>query len=460
MSTDGSKDPQAIHRLAKLMLDRGSAASTAEAEAKLHGLRVQFQIDEEEAVAYEQQVTLLTAVALARRVFLGGVFVSGKLDVEVVVPLHAGKTLGEAVTELGATVGGVADDSALVYIGGPARPRSSGFAIRTACAGWRGGIAPAHSTDDVVGSGAMPFAAVLAAALAINETFLAVSGEMPAAGKRSVGLSLWAPEGDNWILDDGAPALSLLPSKLWLIGLGHLGQAYLWGLGMLPYRDPADLELLLQDLDRTTASTWSTSMLTPPPNGNEPTPIGVRKTRLMAQWAERRGFATTICERRFDANTRRLDHEPAVALSGVDNPAARRALDKVGFDFVVSAGLGSGHTDFRTMRIHTLPGERQADEIWPEIVVMPAGFPSAYDRMLESGELDECGAALLAGVAVGAPFVGAIAAALAISEVLRLLHGGAVNRLIDLDLSSLEHKIVLPQKRSFADLNTGFTSCA
>jgi len=39
----------------------------------------------------------------------------------------------------------------------------------------------------------------------------------------------------RWIdADPSEPALSLLPSQLWLIGLGHFGQAYLWALGLLP----------------------------------------------------------------------------------------------------------------------------------------------------------------------------------------------------------------------------------
>src|SRR3712207_8593817 len=49
---------------------------------------------------------------------------------------------------------------------------------------------------------------------------------------------------------------------------------------------------------------------------------------------------------------------------------------------------------------------------------------------------DLCGMTLLAGRAVGAPFVGAAAATLALAEVLRLLHGGPVHQLIDLDLLS------------------------
>jgi hypothetical protein len=51
---------------------------------------------------------------------------------------------------------------------------------------------------------------------------------------------------------------------------------------------------------------------------------------------------------------------------------------------------------------------------------------------------------LLAGKAVGAPFVGAVAATLVLAEVLRLLHGGTLHRLVD-----LAYLRVVPQLRIF-----------
>jgi len=449
--------PQSIHRLAKLMLDRGDVQNVEEAESRLSDLSIQFHIDEEQAHTYEQQAMLLTAVACARRVFLGGVFVSGTVDVPLVVPMSVGAMLGEAVHELGASTQVYENTVPIVYVGGQARPRAARIAVRTVCIGWRGGILPAHSAVETPSSPAMPLAAALAGALAVNEAFLAVNGSAPTAGMRSIGLSLWAPSAEEWLEDDGAPDLEYLPNKLWVIGLGHLGQAYLWNLGLLPYADPSQLELLLQDFDLTSASTWSTSILTAPPDEKKPTLVGIRKTRLMATWAERRGFTTTICERRFCANTHREDFEPAVALCGVDNPAARRVLDNVGFEFVVSAGLGSGYEDFRTLRIHTLPAQREAADIWPAadstLNVQPG---PTYEAMMAAGTIDRCGAALLAGVAVGSPFVGVAASALAIAEVLRLLHGGELNSVIDLDLGNLDQKAVVPQMVDLTHLNPGF----
>lgn len=212
------------------------------------------------------------------------------------------------------------------------------------------------------------------------------------------------------------------------------------------------MDLVLQDVDEITDSTESTSILT------NTAMTGAKKTRTMAAWAERRGFRATIQERMFAADFKRQAQEPAIALCGLDNAVGRRALDQVGFDMIVEAGLGRGHRDFRTMRLHTLPGSRPTAEMWKRVATAETVEDRpAYGKLVAEGELDRCGMTLLAGKAVGAPFVGAVAAALALSEVLRLLHGGPVYRLIDLDLLSVEHRIVLENENTFSSLNPGYT---
>ena len=443
-----------LHRLVKQAIDSGEAASVEEAQALFRRYRVTFLIRPDEVSRADHQAALLTGVALARRVFLGGVTVEGALDVPLAVPLPLGATVRHAVLALGGRIQGpAAHDRPLVSIGGERQARGSEFHVRTTFAGWRGGIVPADATG-VPGDGeAMPLAAMLAAALAVNEAFLFARRETGAAGRRAVGFSLWRPDRRiDWRGDPGEePALSLLPERLWLLGLGHLGQAYLWALGLLPYADPCALSLVLQDVDVVTPSTESTSILT------DAKLVGHKKTRAMAAWAERRGFTTAIHERLFDDTFRRQETEPAVALCGLDNTLGRRALDQAGFEFVVEAGLGRGYQDFRTMRLHTLPGARSAAEIWK---LPPPGEPNvdrpAYQKFLEEGALDRCGVTLLAGKAVGAPFVGAVAACLAISEVLRLLNGGTLYQLVDLNLQSVEHRVVVEQQRDFSSLNPGF----
>jgi hypothetical protein len=176
---------------------------------------------------------------------------------------------------------------------------------------------------------------------------------------------------------------------------------------------------------------------------------------------EHRGFGSTIHERLFDASFTRQDSEPAVALCGIDNALGRRALDQVGFRLVIEAGLGRGYRDFRSIRIHTLPGPRPASELWSgagpvEEVVDRA----AYQKLVGDRDLDRCGATVLAGKGVGAPFVGAVAGCLVISEVLRLLHGGPLHHVIDLDLQSIEHRSTVVRPDDFADFNPGYLPAA
>lgn len=109
------------------------------------------------------------------------------------------------------------------------------------------------------------------------------------------------------------------------------------------------------------------------------------------------------------------------------------------------------------MRLHTLPGPRPASAIWnnpdpSENVEMRPG----YQELLSSGELDRCGVTLLAGKAVGAPFVGAVASCLALSEILRLLHGGIMHELLDLDLQAVDYRAAVPHPNDFSHLNPGY----
>jgi hypothetical protein len=442
-----------IHRLVKQAIDSGAATSLDEAEALFRGYRLAVEFHPTGVADPVQQATLLTIVALGQRVFLGGVEVTGPLEAPVVLAMPLGCTLADAVQALGGKLNGKGGSTPTIVVGGGAGKRREAFCVRTAAEGWRGGILPIHSELHPARSKAMPLSGMLAAALAVNEAFLHVNGGAPVAGRRVLGLSLWQPSSDVDGLqpDETEPLLTYLPSRLWLVGLGHLGQAYLWALGLLPYRNPAEVGLVLQDIDTITKSTESTSILT------NPAMVGEKKTRAMAAWAERRGFSTSIHERVFAADFKRQADEPALALCGLDNGPSRRALDQVGFDLVVEAGLGRGHHDFRTMRLHTLPSRRAAADIWKETPEREkVEDRPAYTKLVSEGVLDRCGMTLLAGKAVGAPFVGSIAATLAVSEVLRLLHGGSVHQLVDVDLLSLDQRQTVRNPGDFSAFNPGF----
>jgi len=283
-------------------------------------------------------------------------------------------------------------------------------------------------------------APAFAAAACTSEVFMFHAGDPPMAGRRTAGMSLWRPTADWLAEDDTEVPLAFLPSRLWLIGLGNLGQAYLWLLACLPYRDPNDLDLMLQDYDRITPSNDSTSVLTCRRM------IGRMKTRAVAEWLEEKGCRVLLEERRFGNWTRRAPHEPAVALCGVDNALARASLEQAGFGLVVESGLGSGPQAFRNFSLHTFPSSFTAAQLWakdttidgPDVLTLPAYQASKHPR------LDECGLAQLASRTVGVPFVGLTAGAFAIAELLRRLHGGPALELVSGSVAMLEDVEISP----------------
>jgi len=253
------------------------------------------------------------------------------------------------------------------------------------------------------------------------------------AGKRAAGVSLWDP-GREWLkVDDTEPLLTFLPSRLWMMGLGNLGQSCLWLLAALPYGTEFDVQLVLQDFDRIAPSNESTSVLT------GATLVGELKTRAMARWLEQRRFRTTIVEQRFGEWTQRSNFEPGIAVCGVDNPEARRSLECAGFGLVVESGLGSGPQACKNFSLHTFPSSLNAAELWHHESTSDADAPTmaAYESS-KHPELDQCGLAQLASRSVGIPFVSTMAGAFVLSEILRRLHGGRAFELVSGSLSSLD----------------------
>lgn len=435
-------DADSMHRLAKLALDAGEVTTPEAALALFQQYRVRIHLGAGWADTLAGQSCFVTALGTASRAFLGGVEVDGDLTPVLSVPLFAGQPAAQVVRALGGTLLNApsAHLPSLLIGSGPITP-SAAFAIRPTWDGWCAQIAPVDSSHHLVMGDDNSLAGVCAGAMAVSEAFSHVRGDSLEAGHRRIGLSLWNPLaiGDWQSTECHGPRLAYLPNDLWLVGLGHLGQAYAWVLGMLPYPQDLRPRLILQDVDRVTTSNLSTCLL-----------VGVddlkaRKTRVVARKLEAIGFDIDLVERRFGAQHSLQSGEPAVALFGVDNISARRDLDTAAFALVVEAGLGSGYRDFRSMRMHTLPGPRPASELWPA----PAGsqgaaeLNQAYQQLAhDSGDL--CGVTMLATKAVATPFVGVFAASLVIAELMRPLHGGGIHASLDLQLHSLPHRLGAP----------------
>lgn len=419
--------PDTLHRTAKAFADRGEVSIEA-AYDRLAALRLAVHIGPAAARTRAGQATLLTAVNAADRCLLGGVFVSGALDVPLSFPVPHATTLADAAQRLGARTGAPPDGTPAFIIGETSPDVDTDLVLAASVSGWNGGVLPDAASVEPT---ATPIAGVAAGAIAVSEVFQHLAGFSVLAARRPAGVALWAP-GTPWQRAESGPDLDVLPQSLWIVGLGHLGQAYLWTLSCLPYADPSTVSLTLQDDDRATNANRSTSPLTFQAD------IGRRKTRIAADWMEACGMETRLIERRLDAATRAQPTDPQLALFGVDSAGARSLLDDVGFNRVVDAGLGSGDDDFLDFQLNGFPGPDRARDVWADAPV-PAlpderQLRGAYRDLAEDRRrrgLDACGVVQMAGAAVGASFVGLTTSALVVAETIRLTMGEPGYAVID-----------------------------
>jgi hypothetical protein len=427
-----------MHRLAKMALDAGEVTSPEEAIALFSRYRLRIHLGHGWANTLAGQACFLTALNTAVRAFLGGVEVYGDLGLTLEVPLYQGRSARSVAEELGApVVTNAATELPTLVLGAAPDGPPPAFCVQLSWDHWRFAIAPVSVGGGLTCTDDNPLAGIGAAALGVNEAFMHVRGDLAEAGHRSVGMSLWNPLAVTDWRDEAhkGSELAYLPKSLWLVGLGHLGQAYAWTLGMLPYPADGRPHVVVQDFDRAAKSNLSTCLLLWAADLRKP------KVRAVASRLEAAGFTTALVERRFGPGHRVMGDEPTTALFGVDNVAARRDLDTAEFAMVVETGLGSGYRDFRNIRLHTFPGPRQPSQIWTaESTTQAATELNDTYKKLADERKDICGMTLLASRAVATPFVGALAAVLALAEVMRPLHGGLVYAALDVQLKSLRHR--------------------
>ena len=431
-------DSDNLHRTVKLQMDEGRAASPEEAQSMAESYVLQIEAGAGLRDSITRQAALLTAVNAGRRAFLGGVRVRVREDAPMSAGWAAGQSAAAAVRSFGGTIADSLDERyPTLVVGNEPAPPPGSITARLTWDGWRGGLA--RLPDERLPEAAeFPLSGVLAAALGVSEAFQHVHYGFADAGLRPSGLSLWLPGADWRSAEAQGPPCLYLPSRLWLVGLGHLGQAYAWTLGLLPFEETSDVTLMLQDYDTVTQANTSTGMLT------DDAAVARKKTRVVAERLERLGFRTSITERVFGENTMRLPSEPGLALAGVDQRATRRFLGNAGFGSVIDAALGGRKDNYLDMTIRSFPSSMSTGAAWPELppenAEELAGQPAYRDieRRLAAeagiGEDVRCGVVAVAGRAVAAAFVGCAAAAFVLSEAMRALHAGPSYEALDFSL--------------------------
>lgn len=404
-------------RLAQLLMAHDPGTYADDARARLESGRLIITTNEPGAAW--AQAALFAIAALGVRMFRGGTFISGISACPVQVGPSRGASMRRTLIYLGCRETGLPDQAFRIHVG--TRPPGP-VNLYVLADGWRGVASPQpieRGEDGNVISG------VMAGALAVSEAFRSAILDDLLACRRPLHLSAWDPANPF-----AGSALKRLPKALWQIGLGNLGQAVLFVLGLLPYSDRGDAHFYFQDYDTAGEENRMIQILT------EPQWMNRKKVRSAATYAEGLGFETSIIENRLHAKTFRDDTDPAIALVGVDNVIARRLCADGRFPLVVDAGLGKTAEEIFDIRLLSFPGRRSVDAAWP----VPTGAAEVQElnpglaRLVDEKRLTQCGAITLAGTSLGVPSTALIAACLQVGQVCRALETGSLCDFVDVTL--------------------------
>ena len=426
-------------RITKVLTDSNRAGSFPEAEARLNKVRIEVIVGNDQLTTHAGQAATLTAVATARKCF-GRVMLVAPNDSAMTHPLPIGDTLLRVARNLGARISQTPSGRATHSIRIGAVLRTDGWNLRCWWDRWLSG-ARTHDSEPL-GDSRLALSGVFSGAIAVRQVFACVLAghNIP---ERDVSVSLWTPWQPANSSEIG-PENFDMPDKLWLLGLGHLGQAYVWNLCFLSTH--GQRLAVLQDDQEVSEENEATSLLVLP-GGNE---IGVRKARVATPWLESCGWKTELIERRHMGDISLVSDDPPYLLSGVDRIKPRLTLAKHGFPYMVDAGIGHGAADFEGIQFRTVANGKPSDGLWEsdsdvdtERSAQRLLERSAY-RELEK-QIGTCGRVpfLEAGVAV--PFVGAAAGAITVAQTIRLASLESVPEFLQMQLGA-------PEMTTFASL--------
>ncbi len=114
------------------------------------------------------------------------------------------------------------------------------------------------------------------------------------------------------------------------------------------------------------------------------------------------------------------------------------------------------------MVLHTFPSQLSPAMLFaarqPSQGELPELYSSEIDDLVAAGASRaeaECGMAEIAGISVAASFVGGVAGALVVADVLRSLHGGREIAILQLDLRT-PNELAVVDNRAADGANPGF----
>jgi molybdopterin/thiamine biosynthesis adenylyltransferase len=379
-----------------------------------------------------EQIAFITAVNIAKRVFRGGV---NCILPEIVPNLLVLKSdsFKDLVFQYGGTLTTDAPDKNEVKLLFGVECYDENC-LEVVAEGWRGGVNFYDQERVIFANKDNPVSLgpVAAASLACYFVFCKIFKLTDSDLFINTGVSLWnINSGTEWYNDtkDGPRNINM-PRKIWALGLGHLGQAYLWTVGLMLFSDPSQVLFLLQDDDTVENENIGSQVLCKDSN------IGFPKTRACLKFLEDLNFKTRIVEKRFlpgNSEEEWIKKFPFL-LNGVDNAQTRRNINKNYHKLFLDGATNGNSALFDSFTLKNVSYiEKGPDIIWPtsetDEVVLHKNLYERYEKA------NKCG--ILTNIGVSVPFVGLFGATFVIAELLRSLNQGTIYSIVSFRMSDL-----------------------
>ncbi len=376
------------------------------------------------------QIAFITTINISVRVFKGTVCIQMPDDTPNLLPFKQ-KSFNKLVKSFGAQKKSPGKKDLKILFGIECYDNNC---IESISSGWRGGINFYNQKRVVLNDSQskIPLGAILSASLATFYAFCKHFELIDNIKLMNTGLSLWnLNAGINWFNNaNEGPENVYLPGEIWMLGLGHLGQAYSWTIGLLPNKNPSECLFLLQDADVIGEENVGSQVLC---NIED---IGRPKTRVCLEFLEQFGLKTQIIEKPYiegDSNQFWMENFP-VLLNGVDNIEARKGISKDNIKFYLDGatnGMFSLFDSFTMKNVFQI--SENLDEIWKSDNTKNNILnKNLYDRYEK-----EHGCGVIGKTGISAPFVGTFGSTIIISELLRAFNGGKKYSIVSTQMRDL-----------------------
>ncbi|MCA0364682.1 MAG: ThiF family adenylyltransferase [Bacteroidetes bacterium] len=389
-----------------------------EAKQLLNGSKLVLEANEKLTSSYSLQVAFVTCYNISNRIFKGGVKCILPENTPNLLKLK-GETFNDVLNslfEINENVN-VSDSTPRLLFG---KTPQSENEVEIICSGWQGGLnffKSEHYTLDNAPT-SIPLGALLASSYGLFWAFDFTFEITNNLQNESFGYSLWDNSLDyNWNESIGeGPNKVKFPPKIWLVGLGHLGQAYLWTL--LHFKN--DFEVLLQDFDKLGAENLGSQII------SFEKQIGKHKTRICADFLDNAGISNKIIEKRFISSDQKDDSlmDYQVLLTGLDSASTRSIIEPSRFKICLDGATNGKLENFDSFTFRDLNLlKKKPNEIWNAVEEKTEVLhENLYNLVSEKG-----GCGVLTNFGISTPFVGLFGACILISELLKSINEGRTN---------------------------------